>query len=140
MVKERWEKMLSTESLDVIFDRTDQHPYYVNKLCAILMRLEQLPTAVIVKEKWNQYRDENTSRVQQEVSLLKLNQRRLLINLANDRQVENPYGNAYSRQCGIPPTSIHRAMEFLLERDYVYRDVDKKYCILDPLIRAVLST
>lgn len=137
--KERWKEGLSSESLDMIFKKTEFHPYYVNKLCAILFRAD-LPAGVDeVEEAWNLYRDENISRVQQEVSLLKLNQRRLLMNIAIDKTVKNPYGNEYSRKCGISPTSIHRAMTFLLERDYVYIDSSAEYCILDPLIGDVLA-
>ncbi|MDF1761648.1 MAG: ATP-binding protein [Coxiellaceae bacterium] len=136
--KARWQQNCDTDAIEMIFAKTERHPYYVNKLCAILMRLDKPPTASVVELQWNQYRDENISRVQQEVSLLKLNQRRLLINLASDGYVRNPFSNAYSNQCDIAPTSIHRAMEFLLERDYVFCDDDNNYRVLDPLIKDVL--
>ena len=61
------------------------------------------------------------------------------MNIANDFKVENPYSAEYSQRCGIATTSVHRAMAFLLEKDYVYQDKDKKYRVLDPLIQDVLA-
>ena len=41
--KEKWKKSLLKETIEEILMRTELHPYYVNKLCAILMRSKTLP-------------------------------------------------------------------------------------------------
>ncbi len=136
--RERWQEKLSDETIESILNKSESHPYYVNKLCSILLRQKNIPSSNDVVHYWDKYKSENTSRVQQEISLLKLNQRRILINIATDYEVENPFGIEYSNKCELSPTSIHRAMAFLIEHDYIYKS-NNKYKVLDPLIGAVLA-
>lgn len=137
--QDRWKTTLPSILFTVIFNCSERHPYYVNKLCSLIFREPHLPTSDTVNEIWRQYVNENIARVEQEAVLLKLNQRRLLIQLAQAQYIENPFSNEYSKSCGMAPTSIHRAMNFLLEKDYVFKDKDSKYRVLDPLIKSALA-
>ncbi len=136
---DRWGDMLKEDAYDIIFACTERHPYYINKLCSMILRLPKPATAEAIRQEWMDYVQENKARVEQEAMLLKLNQRRLLLHLASADYVENPFSHEYAQETSMPITSIHRAMNFLLEKDYVFKDQQARYRVLDPLIKAALT-
>ena len=63
---------------------------------------------------------------------------RQILNLANSQKVDRPFG----KECilwKMSSTSIHRAMEFLILKDYVFVE-SGIYKVLDPLFKSVLSS
>ncbi len=135
---DRWSDALSDDFFEAVFSCTERHPFYVNKLCSLVFRKPKPPIGDIVYGAWRDYVNDNISRVEQEVALLKVNQRKLLIRIAQDGFVEHPFSSEYSQICGIAPTSVHRAMKVLIEKDYVYQDNEAKYRVLDSLIKFAL--
>ena len=138
--KAKWDQELPVSLIEIILSITDCHSYYVNKLCSIIWRNTQIPITEDIENAWAQYVDESTSRVEQELSLLTLNQRKLLLNLAISHVIKEPFGQECALLWGMSSTSIHRAMEALLVRDYVFVDQSGAYKILDPLFRSVLNS
>lgn len=136
--KKKWNKHLSEETLTTIFKHTERHPYYINKLCSLLWQKTTLPNEEDTLSIWQNYIDENKSVIERELSLLSINQRKLLIYLSNDDLVIEPFSKQYSTNWDMSATSIHRAMGSLLEKDYVFID-EGKYRILDPLIKGALQ-
>ncbi len=137
--QERWSRTLSESGMEVIFEVTELHPYYLNKLCSLIWQKEQSPNAQDVYEIWHQHVNENKSSVEREFSLLRLNQRKLLLQLALNQEIKMPFSKKYALQWSMSSTSIHRAMASLIEKDYVLIDEEGNYKILDPLLKAVLS-
>jgi AAA+ ATPase superfamily predicted ATPase len=136
--KVKWKKHLNDDVLAAIFKYTERHPYYINKLCSLLWQQGVLPSEKEAENTWENYINENKSGIERELSLLSLNQRKLLIYLSNDNSVMEPFSKQYSTGWDMSATSIHRAMESLLEKDYVFLD-EGKYSILDPLIKGALQ-
>lgn len=137
--KSRWGSAIPQPIIELILEITECHSYYVNKLCSLVWRNGQLPSVDDVHKSWDQYVNENKSRVEQELSLLSLNQRKLLLNLATSYTVKEPFGKGCAIEWGMSSTSIHRAMETLIAKDYVFIDKQGNYMVLDPLFRAVLN-
>lgn len=137
---ERWKQPLSTLALETIFNLSELHPYYVNKLCSLVWQQAELPDETCMEATWKRYVAENKSGIERELSLLSLNQRKLLINLAEEKGDNmKPFAKQSVYDWEMPATSIYRAMESLREREYVFVDAEGKYRVLDPLIKSVLQ-
>ena len=134
--KNKWNKVFSDDAMAMILELTALHPYYINKLCSLFWQNKTIPTVSIVEKTWQDYADENKSRVEQEVSLLSLNQRKILLNLSY-QTTQEPFGKKCALAWGMSSTSIHRAMLALLERDYVEKAPTGNYVVLDPLFKSV---
>ncbi|OGT54266.1 MAG: hypothetical protein A3F17_06880 [Gammaproteobacteria bacterium RIFCSPHIGHO2_12_FULL_41_15] len=134
-----WKKELSQEVLETIVELTERHPYYINLLCSKIW-LDDFPTEKkIVRNYWEKCALENKSQIQNELSLLSLNQRKLIIALAMHGPVTAPNGTDFMKKVNLPQTSLLQALSVLIEKDYVYQDSEKQYRLLDPLIRYLLS-
>jgi len=138
--KETWGKTLDYSTLAMIFKLSELHSYYVNKLCSLLWQESKAPTESDVLAAWHCFILENKSSVERELSLISLNQRKLLIFLANHDQTKELFSKNTTQQIDLTTSSVQRAVEILIEKDYVYIDVDKSYRVLDPLIKGVLKT
>jgi hypothetical protein len=136
--EKEWHKPLSEAVLKCIFQLTERHSYYVNKLCSLLWQ-ESYPTEKMVEDIWQQYVLENQSSIERELLLLSLNQRKLMIFIANEGVIKEPYSQHYASAWNMSTTSIHRALKILIEKDYVFKDTEGNYGILDPLIKKVLQ-
>jgi len=133
-----WNSELDPDTLNAIFSATELHPYYVNKLCSFLWQSKKIPSKQDVWQAWQQIRLENKSIIEGELELLSLNQRKLLIFLAT-HETKELFGKKASQDINLTPSSTKRALETLIEKDYVYVDKDNCYRILDPLIKSVLT-
>jgi len=133
-----WNEKINENSIDVIFEITERHPYYVNKLCSLLWQLKKPPLPENAYFAWNQFVLENKSSIERELQLLSINQRKLMIFIANQNMATEIFGKKTSYNANLAPSSIQRAVEPLIEKDYVYVDNKKFYRILDPLIKSVL--
>ncbi len=135
--KIRWKKALPENVIEQIFKRTERHPYYLNKLCSLLWS-NNYPDVKAVMNRWSKYTLENKSQVERELGFLSVNQRRILIAIAQNGAVKEPFGKRFAAMVDISLSSISRAITILIEKDYLFIDKDGLYQILDPLIRDVL--
>lgn len=136
---EKWQKKLSTEALDMIFQLTERHSYYINKLCSLLW-MNDFPNETIVQNTWHEYALDNTSMIAKEIEGLSLNQRKLLVHLARHEPVKEIFSSDYMSNLEIPPGSINQALKKLKEKDYIFEDERGIYRVVDPLLKTVLSS
>jgi hypothetical protein len=125
--------------VDAIFAITERHAYYVNKLCSLLWQNDFPKNVNIIYDIWRKFVLENKSFIEREMELLSINQRKILILLANREAVREPYGKDFAISLGLSLSSIAVALSDLIAKDYVYMTQEKEYRILDPLIKSVLS-
>jgi AAA+ ATPase superfamily predicted ATPase len=137
--KKKWKVELSDNALTQIFDLAERHPHYINKLCSLLWLEEKAPTNKKVLAAWHSFTLESKSITERELALLSINQRKLLITLANHESTNKIFSKHMAQQLNLTASSIQRALEPLIDKDYVYIDSDGFYKILDPLIKSVLS-
>jgi hypothetical protein len=135
---DKWKKTLDEKTIRKILDVTERHPYYVNKLCSVLW-LNAPPSEEDVTNNWLAYTLESRSVTERELELLSINQRKLLIVIANDQMAKEPYEKNFSNRIQMQPSSTKRAIEALLMKDYIFLDNEKNYRILDPLLKSVLQ-
>ncbi len=137
--KEIYKDIINQESLKIIFELTECHAYYINKLCSLLSQNKILAHSKEILITWQRFVLENKSSIERELALLSLNQRKLLIFLANEPRITGLFSKELTQQVNLTSSSIQRAIATLIEKDYVYIDENKFYKILDPLIKDVLN-
>lgn len=135
-----WNTILTQKTLEIIFELTELHSYYVNKLCSLLWQINNPPTEKEVLSVWQQFVLENKSSVERELDLLSINQRKLLIFLATHKKSNELFSKKITQTINLTSSSVQRAIEPLIEKDYVFIDHEKFYRILDPLIKSVLES
>jgi hypothetical protein len=133
-----WGRKLEKPVCDAIFGHTERHPYYINLLCS---RLWRLPSVSVneVDRIWSEYIIEEHSQVAIELDLLSSSQRKLLVNLARCGGTQAPRGSEFQVLSSMPGATITQALGFLERKNYIYRDHQGYYRVLDPMLKAVLS-
>ncbi len=135
---ETWDKELAEQSFNEIMHYSSTHPYYVNYLCDILWQeCDKLPTANDVKKAWAIVVEEEWSDASKEVSLLSLNQRKMLKYIATHAAV-NLTSQETSRELMMATSTTTSALEALIEKDYIEIDGSGHYKIINPVIAAML--
>lgn len=136
--KKTWQKTLSKAMIEAIFSITERHPYYINKLCSLIWKGDY-PTQTSIHALWRDYVLENKSVTERELELMSINQRKLLIYLAENEATKEPYSAHFTKALELSPGSLSRAINLLMAKDYIYVDNKGYYQILDPLLRSVLA-
>lgn len=131
--KKRWKKTLSSESLETILELTERHPYYVNLLCSKLW-LQQLPDREAVRLCWERCVQESRSQIEREIDLLNLNQKRTIIGISRYQPVNQPTGKDFLSKLPISSSSLTQALSSLIDKDYVYKDSEGYYRLVDPML------
>lgn len=133
-----WKKPFSEEAFMEIMNVTHRHPYYVNYLCDTLWQInKKLPTKANVISAWQQVVEEEWSDTLKEISLLSLAQRKVLKYIANQK-AKNLTSHENSQALMVPPSTVTSALESLIERDYIEKDADGSYEIINPLLLIAL--
>ena len=135
--KERWGKPVASETLDKIFDLTERHPNYINRLCGYFWITKKYPTLQKVKEHWANLVQSNRSVFTEDILSVSKNQRKLLSYLAHSPEAQISSVKV-CRALNISEASIRQALKILLARDYIYKATDGKYRILDPAMRDLI--
>jgi len=133
-----WKKTLDLAVIEKIIDITERHPYYVNLICSKLCK-GGLPDIHTVITTWQQYIAEERSQVANEIELLSKNQRKLLAVLARCQGTDAPRSREFEHKAEMSGATIAQALEFLERRDFIFKNEQRFYVVLDPLIKAVLS-
>ncbi len=138
--QETWGKPLDEAVMNSILTYSECHAYYFNKLCSLVWQNGNYPSAALIDKIWSNFVLENKSIVEREISLLTLNQRKLLSLLAESDGTTEPFGKTFLSELHLSNSSTARAMTQLTNKDYVYIDTNTgKYNVLDPLIKSVLD-
>lgn len=119
---------------------TRRHPYYVNCLCNLLID-ENTLNEKVVYDIWNNYVKDSQSRIEAMLSEMPINQRRMLIFIANHDPISKLYASDIMKSSDMSSSSISRVVHALKQKDYLYIDEKNQcYCILDPLVEDILRS
>lgn len=137
--QKNWGRKIKNDSVETILRMTECHPYYVNRICRILWNHKLPPTSNNVEMAWYQYVDsQKVDWGSDMISQLTLNQRTLLAGLAQAPEKE-PKGKKFSNKLEMSAASIQRTLSTLLKKDYVYKDKNGLYQVLNPVIKTILQ-
>lgn len=136
---QKWHIQIDEIIIEKIINYTERHPYYINLLCSKLWKQTHTPSIDSVDATWQNYITQERSQVASEIELLSKNQRKLLTILARTNGTTAPRSHEFETIAEMSGTTITQALGFLEKKDYVFKDTDGRYNVLDPLIKAVLS-
>lgn len=133
----RWDKQMDTEVSEHILKATERHPYYVNALCSRLWLYSSPPDMKSVDRTWQIYALEEKSRIAYDLNQLSVNQRKMIIALAK-QETRSISSQQFLRDHQLSSASSLQAADTLIERDYLYQDLQGFYRVLDPLLAYVV--
>jgi len=134
---DRWGQGLSDGVVKTILRLTKRHPYYVNVLCSMLWRHEQLPAIENAEYMWLNICEQEGMRIAKDIASLKPNQRAVL-NALSITPTDSPYGKEFLSQINLSNSSMQRVIPFLLDHDLIYVDEMKSYHLIDPCLEQYL--
>ncbi|MHB1949316.1 MAG: AAA family ATPase [Gammaproteobacteria bacterium] len=139
VAKKSWKKHLDASILDEIFTLTEHHPYYMNVLCDKLWGYcdEKLPTNNLVTKLWKEYILQEESKIAKELGSLNTSQKKLLIAVAQGA-TKDLSSKATLHEFDLSSGAVIKALKFLEEQDYLGRNKNGEYFVVDPLIKASL--
>lgn len=138
--KTTWGQSLGKTVLQLIFSITERHPYYMNALCNKIwaQRKNKPPIQSEVKLIWHDYVMQEESKTAKELSLLSELQKKLLVLIANG-QTHSLTSQAVVKQTNVSSAAITKALKMLDERDYLSKNIDGSYYMIDPLLKTSLQ-
>lgn len=134
-----WGEKLQLEVLEWILYITECHPYYVNALCnkVWMQYTDKPPILTEVQNTWNDYVLQEESRIAKELSALSELQKKLLIIIAKG-QTDALTTKVVLEQIDVSSAAVVKALKILDEKDYLYKEADGSYYIIDPLLKSSL--
>ena len=134
----RWSRAISGTALQSILMLTDRHPYYVNLLCQALWQRRTPPSEAAVHEQWAELLQRERHQAHQAMMALASAQRAVLAALAR-QPTDKPTSQRYLGQFGIAGSTMLQAIDVLTDKDFVRRDANGVYEVIDPLVKGFLN-
>lgn len=137
VAEKTWEKTVDESVFSEILALTECHPYYVNVLCDKVWNEceNKIPTKLIVRNLWQDYILQEKTKVAKELSSLNMSQRKILIEIAQG-STKNLMGKASLKKLDFSSATVMKSLRLLEEQDYINRDKNEEYFLVDPLIKA----
>lgn len=133
-----WKAPLHNEVFEKIMTLTERHPYYVNNLCDSLWSLyDTLPDLKAVDEAWQLVVEADKSDLLKEFYSIADNPKKLLIYLAI-QHTNNLYATETAKNIGMPTTSVAKALQLLLSKDFIEEAGKGTYRVINPVYKFVL--
>lgn len=135
-----WKKNLDLSVVDEIFKLTERHPYYMNVLCDKIWTYCEgtLPTVDVVKTGWSDYVQQEESKIAKDLSSLNTSQKKILITIAQGISFDLT-SKEILRKFNLTGAAVIKSLKLLEERDYLYKNKNGGYFIVDPLIKSSLK-
>lgn len=137
--KAKWGNTLSEKCLQEIIRLTENHPYYINRLCNKLWDNTAIPKENEISIVWQAISEEEYDSIVNDLSLLTKNQRIVLQAIAQKGYLKEHTSQAVTQELKMAHSSIKESLSALLKTDFIEL-TDNGYRIIDPMIKYVLST
>ncbi len=140
LARKRWSKVLPDEVLAEIFSLTQYHPFYINGLCSKLWTsaLKAIPTVKHVNDLWEKILEEERLEIIRELDSLSAGQKKVLISVAGGYNIHLT-GKAFLQEVNMTSSSVVDALKTLEKKDYLQKQEDNTYTLVDPLIKAGIN-
>lgn len=140
LAQKRWGTKLSDETLEKIFTLTELHPFYMNCLCLRVWNLSNKKNMMPndVEQIWYEFVKEERLETSRELSNISPGQRKLLIAISEGFNKELT-GKFLLNKVNLSSSSVVEALKILEQNDYIEKQLNGEYRILDPLIKTSLN-
>lgn len=136
---ERWALPIADAAIGAILALTARHPHYVNALCGRLWNGDSPPTVAAVAAEWSRIVDEEGRVAKAKIARLTASQRAMLRAVAQSRAgVEHPTSHDFLAPLRLPTSTGGRAKELLEQDEFIRRDDDGRWILVDPVMTAYL--
>lgn len=136
--KVAWKQVLSKQLFEYIMTVSERHPYYINYLCdEVWSKENSAPSIDDINSAWSMVIEEERSDLLKDFFSLSENQKKLMIYLANYNGADI-YSNEAAKKMGIHTTSISRALNTLIEKDYIEK-CEESYRLIVPVYKTLLK-
>ncbi len=135
--KEKWGKMIPMIILETIFNLSELHPIYVNRICGYFWLKNEFPTEKTVKQYWHNYIESQSATFTEELLALGKNQKILIAYLARYPTAKIGSHEVLT-QIGVPEASVRQAVKVLLLKDYLHQTQDGIIRVLDPAFKGFI--
>ena len=135
-----WNKPLKDIVLDQLFQKTERHPYYMNLLCGrVWQEFVNNPPSneKAIDTIWNVLIDESRNEAYKDLSALSNLQLKTLIEIASGNN-KHLQGKQTYQKLNVSPSAMKKSVTSLLLKDYIYLNEEKRYCVIDPIIKAII--
>ncbi|EKD77887.1 MAG: ribosome assembly protein 4 (RSA4) [uncultured bacterium] len=137
--KEKWHKNIPLETLNALFELTEYHPNYINRVCGYLWLTHQFPTTQNIHHYWDECVQSKQAEFSENILSLSANQKRVFSYLARHptKQVsDHDFCNAVQ----LPEASVRQAVKVLLKKDYLQKNKEGVISVLDPAMKSYLNS
>lgn len=133
----KWGKRITTPDIDLILNVTERHPYYINKLCSELWRMDTIPAEATIQQCWSTIVQEEETDIVTDITNLSLGQKAVMRALA--LKPENKLGSKlFIDRVGLASSTIRTALKQLQKDDMIYQDDNKFWKIMNPCLAKYL--
>jgi len=133
----RWGLQLPNDYLNEIFNLTECHAYYFNRICDELWRLDQMPEYKDIHTCWQYVIESEFDNLADDLSRLTKNQRVVLQAIAQHDVVKEPSSRDFVLDAGLSHGSIIIAIKKLHQLDYI-EHMPEGYRVIDPGLKSIL--
>ena len=134
LAQKRWKNFLSDNASELIFELSQNHPYYLNLLCSKLWNISKLPDSRTVKLCWQYCLQEETHLLSQALISLSTTQRAFLL-LILEEKIDQPGGKKVANSLNVTPRAVIKAVNSLIDNDYIFKDDGGYYQLINPLLK-----
>lgn len=140
LAKKRWNTNLNDKSLTTLFLLTERHPFYMNGLCRHLWEsdMEVSPLSDDINRYWAKMVNEERQEIIRELVALSAGQRKILVAIAKG-DTKSLTGKEFLNKINMTSSSIVEALRVLQDGDYIEKDENGHYHLIDPLIATALK-
>ncbi len=138
IAKKRWGSYLLEEAMATIFQLTECHPYYLNLLCNKVWNIPRKPDAQAIKNCWHHCLQDETHLLSQTLISLSPTQRAFLLLLLEEK-IDQPSSKNVVSLLKVTPRAVIKAVNSLMDNDYIYKDYQGHYQLVNPLLKYYLE-
>jgi AAA+ ATPase superfamily predicted ATPase len=134
----QWGKPLSSPLLEKIFELSELHPSYINRICGHFWAMNEFPTLIQIERYWQSFIDSKRAEFTEDILNLSKNQKKVLAYLAHHPTL---HLSSYDvcQAIGLSEASIRQAVKNLMVKDYICKDDTGINRILDPAFKGFIK-
>jgi uncharacterized protein len=133
----KWKKELSSETINLILDKTEDHSFYINYLCSNLWRSKTLPNIKLVKQEWRTICENESSAIATDIALLSGGQKLILAHIAEKDFTKNTTSKDFLHQVQMTLRGAQQSIKGLLNKDLI-EEAPEGYRVIDPILKNLL--
>jgi hypothetical protein len=136
--KQQWGKPLSNATLGKIFELSELHSSYMNRICGYFWTTNEFPTPAKIEKFWSNLVESKRSEFTEDILRLSKSQKKILAYLAHT-PTAHVSTHEVGIKTGISETTIRQAVRKLMLADYIYRDDKGIVRLVDPALKTFVN-